>query len=191
MILVHDRDKFNAYMAALWRDMDAAYLRSNTAWYLPENIAHTIPKFNFSNRLPLNVDLTEKSLEDLCIALTGSGMKLTHDQVQLYKTFYDGDIAVIEPTIGRSVLVYRPDSGSDQYETGQIQYVYNSNEIDVSMVTRDGRPLALTRIPLFHGLEGDKHPGPGEVHGPFACWMPYQRKQAVGKQPDPFAGRSF
>lgn len=98
---------------------------------------------------------------------------------------------MIEPTIGRVVLVYRPDARGDQYEPGLINGVTDNYRISVSCNTRDKGVLQLDNIPLYQDAIGDKHPGDAQIPHAFACWMPYQRKAAAGHEPNPFAGRNF
>lgn len=86
---------------------------------------------------------------------------------------------MIKPTIGRVVLVYRPNSGSDQFEPALITYVWSDTCINVGGFNKNGTPFSETSLHLdqeivvdpvkIPKLEGD------EALDPFACWMPYQK----------------
>lgn len=79
---------------------------------------------------------------------------------------------MIIPTVGRVVLIHRPDSGSDQPERGDICYVHNPWCINVSGNTKDGHPFTLTEVPL------EEDESQADKSKPFAFWMPYQKQAA-------------
>lgn len=78
---------------------------------------------------------------------------------------------MIKPTIGRVVLVTRPDSGSDQPEPALVTYVWNNRLINVGGFDRAGKPFAVASLPL---LQDDDVPESSH----YAEWMPYQKDQA-------------
>jgi hypothetical protein len=77
---------------------------------------------------------------------------------------------MIQPTIGRVVLVYRGES--DQAEPGLVSYVYNNKRINVGGFDRYGEPFSAESIQL---LQDDDTP---EDPLWYAEWMPYQKAQA-------------
>jgi hypothetical protein len=89
---------------------------------------------------------------------------------------------MIKPTIGRVVLVYRPNSGSDQFEPAQITYVWSDTCINVGGFDRNGKPFAETSLHLDQDRVVDPVHLPkmdaDEALDPFACWMSYQKAQA-------------
>lgn len=93
---------------------------------------------------------------------------------------------MIKPTIGRVVLVYRPNSGSDQFEPAKICYVWSDTCINVGGIDRNGRPFSETSLFLDQDLEVDPVNLPrleaDDALEPFACWMPYQKKQAAAHE---------
>lgn len=78
---------------------------------------------------------------------------------------------MIEPTIGRVVLVHR--GTSDQAEPALISYVWNDRLINVGGFDRNGTPFALTSLQL---LQDSDVPSSGSQ---YAKWMPYQKEQAA------------
>lgn len=91
---------------------------------------------------------------------------------------------MIKPTIGRIVLIYRPEADTNQFEAAMITHINASGTIDVAGFgggNHKGATFALQNLELRQDnvaddpeidyervkLLGDK---------PFACWMPYQRQ---------------
>lgn len=98
---------------------------------------------------------------------------------------------MIKPTIGRQVLVYRGKNHLGvQWNPASIYYVHSDTVIDVAGYAADGTQFTERDIELRQddiAKDATKLPDTldYEVHGPFACWMPYQRKQAsVGELTD-------
>lgn len=81
---------------------------------------------------------------------------------------------MIKPTVGRVVWVVRPRSTNDisQPEAGLVAYVWNDRCINVAGFDHNGEPFRLTSLTLIQ----DEEPKP---EGNFACWMPYQKGQAL------------
>lgn len=84
---------------------------------------------------------------------------------------------MIVPSIGRIVWVTRRDfkgvSESDQFEPGQICYVWSERLVNVGGFDRNGKPFAATSVKLLQ----DDDPTPAT--GAYAQWMPYQVKVAA------------
>ena len=78
---------------------------------------------------------------------------------------------MIQPTIGRVVLVHR--GASDQAEPALVCYVWNDRLINVGGFDRNGAPFSLTSLRL---LQDTDVPGDNES---YAEWMPYQKGQAA------------
>lgn len=76
---------------------------------------------------------------------------------------------MIQPTIGRVVLVHR--GISDQPEPALVSHVWSDNMINVGGFDRNGQPFALTNL---HLKQDDAEQPPM----PYAEWMPYQKAQA-------------
>lgn len=80
---------------------------------------------------------------------------------------------MISPTIGRVVLVNRPENTSGQPEPALICHVWSDTCINVGGFDSNGVPFAITSITLLQ----DDAPAPGT--GSYAEWMPYQKGQAA------------
>lgn len=77
---------------------------------------------------------------------------------------------MIQPTIGRVVLVHR--GLSDQAEPALVSYVWSDRLINVGGFDRSGTPFSATSVKLLQ--DDDEAPGVGF----WAEWMPYQKAQA-------------
>lgn len=97
---------------------------------------------------------------------------LSEDSLETIEIQIEEETLLIIPTIGRVVLVHRPDSGSDQPERGDICYVHNPWSINVSGNTKDGDPFKLVEVPLEHDESS------ADRTKPFCYWMPYQKQAA-------------
>lgn len=82
---------------------------------------------------------------------------------------------MIHPTIGRVVLVHRPNVpfASDQAEPALVCYVWNSRLINVGGFTQNGKHFAETSVVLLQ--DSDTPPSNGQT---WAEWMPYQKSMA-------------
>lgn len=78
---------------------------------------------------------------------------------------------MIEPTVGRVVLVNR--GKSNQPEAALITYVHSSKLINVGGFDQNGVPFAATSIQL---LQDEDKPINTSY---YAEWMPYQKGQAA------------
>jgi hypothetical protein len=89
---------------------------------------------------------------------------------------------MIKPSIGRVVLVYRGiNHEGTQWNTAQICFVHNDQEIAVAGFTKHGRPFTETWLKLRQddvATNAIELPLNCTGNEPFACWMPYQRKVA-------------
>lgn len=96
---------------------------------------------------------------------------------------------MIKPTIGRVVLVYRKDGTSEQFEPALITFVHSDEIINVAGFTKEGFPfrynmIKLEQAPIADDPDATKVGDGPYGHQTFACWMPYQRRQAEGFAPD-------
>lgn len=82
---------------------------------------------------------------------------------------------MIKPTIGRVVLVHRPQSiNRDQPEPALVSFVWSDICINVGGFDANGQPFSATSVEL---LQDDvAAPTDGRV---YAEWMPYQKGQAA------------
>ena len=78
---------------------------------------------------------------------------------------------MIQPTIGRVVLVHR--GLSDQAEPALVSYVWNDSLINVGGFDRNGSPFSCTSLKLLQDNEM------GSAGMWYAEWMPYQKEQAA------------
>lgn len=81
---------------------------------------------------------------------------------------------MIQPTIGRVVLVRNRPGGGDQDEPALISYVFNPRCISVGGFDRYGMPFRGFRLPLAQDDD--------VLEGEHAVWMPYQKAQAAKDQ---------
>lgn len=82
---------------------------------------------------------------------------------------------MIKPTIGRVVLVRRPEVTHPQPEAGLVTFVHSDNMINVAGFDHNGVPFARTSVYL---VQDD--PIPQHVYrSTYAEWMPYQKGQAA------------
>lgn len=79
---------------------------------------------------------------------------------------------MIKPTIGRVVLVHRPDL-SDQRAPALVSYVHSDTMINVGGFDKQGFPFAAQSIEL---LQDDAKPLNPDC---YAEWMPYQKAVAA------------
>lgn len=86
---------------------------------------------------------------------------------------------MIVPTIGRVVLVYRPGL-SDQLEPALVSYVWSATLINVGGFDRNGNPFQMTSLQLDQSNVAEEFFPASGGSRPFACWMPFQLKQAQG-----------
>lgn len=84
---------------------------------------------------------------------------------------------MIKPTVGRVVLVTRPDYVADpsQKEAALIAFVHNDRMINVGGFTQHGSTFGHTSVPL---LQDDDEP---PKSGMYAEWMPFQKGQAAAQ----------
>jgi hypothetical protein len=81
---------------------------------------------------------------------------------------------MIKPTIGRVVLVLRPDAiDKSQPEPAFVCYVHSDTCINVAGFNANGTPFSATSVTLLQ----DDSPVPGS--GTYAEWMPFQKEQAA------------
>jgi len=90
---------------------------------------------------------------------------------------------MIKPSIGRVVLVYfGPGHIGTQWYQASICYVHSDTAINVAGTDGDGRNFISRNILLRQDdVATDAIFVPEDLpldSGPFACWMPYQRKVA-------------
>lgn len=81
---------------------------------------------------------------------------------------------MIQPTIGRVVLVQRRPGSTDftQAEPALVSYVWNDRMINVGGFDHNGMPFSYTSLRLLQ--DDDEAP-----QGAYAEWMPYQKGQAA------------
>lgn len=79
---------------------------------------------------------------------------------------------MIQPTIGRVVLVHRGNTGTNQPEPALVSYVHSDKLINVGGFDCNGTPFACTSLQL---LQDDDTPTNPKY---YAEWMPYQKAQA-------------
>lgn len=95
---------------------------------------------------------------------------------------------MIKPAIGRVVLVYQGTlhQGS-QWNVAQVCYVHSDELINVAGFDAGGSPFVLCSLTLRQDpVAEDPVYIPAQMKGsvvPFACWIPYQRKQAEKDTP--------
>ena len=79
--------------------------------------------------------------------------------------------AVIQPTIGRRVW-FKDRSLSDQFCDAGVAYVHKDGTINLSVSDNKGRAHQRLNVALHQGT-------PETCPEGQACWMPYQKAQAV------------
>ena len=79
---------------------------------------------------------------------------------------------MIQPIVGRVVLVRRPGNITGQPEAAFIAYVHSDRMINVGGFDANGQPFGVTSVQLLQ--EDDVSHG-----GTTAEWMPYQKGQAA------------
>jgi hypothetical protein len=82
---------------------------------------------------------------------------------------------MIKPTIGRVVLVHRPENTSTQPEAGLVVFVHSDNMINVAGFDHNGVPFARTSVYLVQDDPIPQH----AYRSTYAEWMPYQKGQAA------------
>ncbi len=85
---------------------------------------------------------------------------------------------MIKPTVGRVVWFWPepPKTSACQPCSAQVAFVHSDRMINVGGFDHNGKPIAATSVPL---LQDEDFP---PAHGPYACWMPYQKAVASGAQ---------
>jgi hypothetical protein len=82
---------------------------------------------------------------------------------------------MIRPTIGRVVLVRRPEVTHPQPEAGIVVFGHSDNMINVAGFDHNGVPFARTSVYLVQD-----EPIPQHVYrSTYAEWMPFQKGQAA------------
>lgn len=86
---------------------------------------------------------------------------------------------MIKPTIGRVVLVHRPNMTNDpsQPEAALVAYVWNDRLINVGGFTHGGSPFYAASLQLLQ--DDDPKPEDGTA---YAEWMPFQKGQAKAQE---------
>jgi hypothetical protein len=83
---------------------------------------------------------------------------------------------MIKPTIGRVVLIRRPENASQHPEAGLVTFVHHDTMINVAGFDHNGVPFARTSVFLD---QGDEPCPQWALRSTRAEWMPYQKGQAA------------
>lgn len=82
---------------------------------------------------------------------------------------------MIKPTIGRVVLVHRPENTSQHPEAALVAFVHSDTMINVGGVDHNGVAFARTSVYLKQDEPLPQH----AYRSTWAEWMPYQKGQAA------------
>lgn len=96
--------------------------------------------------------------------------RLSCKDVLMSRIYQQEMMKMIQPTIGRVILVHRrhANPASSQPEPALICYVHSDRNINVGGFNAHGQPFSMISLPLVQ--PEDDVP----AHGVFAAWMPFQ-----------------